>query len=257
MMGIKLIHVSKRSPRTTLTHFIINPQMIKEVVPVMDGVIKNRLKTVRTEMDGIHLVEFIQVYRGLRAVCHTHITWSYDTYEELGLLLVHYCFCCGSPPVNLYVFFMVTALARGRSYPKCKYNITIHWWRHYEQNGTVTNRTVCIWVGSWDAVVLLPSLIARFMGPTWGPPGADRTQVGPMMATWTLLSGLFCYQLYNNGSIVGEETFMRLWCNNSYNNYNTYNWRACGPNYNTQKDPLYLYPYNSQRIHGYHILLIF
>ena len=25
------------------------------------------------------------------------------------------------------------------------------------------------------------SLIVRFMGPTWGPPGADRTQVGPML----------------------------------------------------------------------------
>ena len=31
--------------------------------------------------------------------------------------------------------------------------------------------------------------IARFTGPTWGPPGADRTQVGPMLAPWTLLSG--------------------------------------------------------------------
>ena len=28
------------------------------------------------------------------------------------------------------------------------------------------------------------------MGPTWGPSGADRTQVGPMLAPWTLLSGL-------------------------------------------------------------------
>ena len=27
------------------------------------------------------------------------------------------------------------------------------------------------------------------MGPTWGPPGANRTQVGPMWTTWTLLSG--------------------------------------------------------------------
>ena len=27
------------------------------------------------------------------------------------------------------------------------------------------------------------------MGPTWGPSGADRTQVGPMLAPWTLLSG--------------------------------------------------------------------
>ena len=35
-----------------------------------------------------------------------------------------------------------------------------------------------------------PSLIARFMGPTWGPSGADRTQVGPMLAPWTLLSGI-------------------------------------------------------------------
>ena len=26
------------------------------------------------------------------------------------------------------------------------------------------------------------SLIARFMGSTWGPSGADRTQVGPMLA---------------------------------------------------------------------------
>ena len=34
------------------------------------------------------------------------------------------------------------------------------------------------------------SLIARFMGPTWGPFGADRTQVGPMWAPWTLLSGM-------------------------------------------------------------------
>ena len=33
------------------------------------------------------------------------------------------------------------------------------------------------------------ALIARFMGPTWGPSGADRTQVGSMLAPWTLLSG--------------------------------------------------------------------
>ena len=34
----------------------------------------------------------------------------------------------------------------------------------------------------------MPSLIARFMGPTWGPVGAGSTQVGPMLAPWTLLS---------------------------------------------------------------------
>ena len=30
------------------------------------------------------------------------------------------------------------------------------------------------------------------MGPTWGPPEDDRTRVGPMLATWTLLSGIAC-----------------------------------------------------------------
>ena len=28
------------------------------------------------------------------------------------------------------------------------------------------------------------------MGPTWGPTGTDKTQVGPVLAPWTLLSGL-------------------------------------------------------------------
>ena len=32
--------------------------------------------------------------------------------------------------------------------------------------------------------------MARFMGPTWGSSGADRTQVGPMLVPWTLPSGL-------------------------------------------------------------------
>ena len=40
--------------------------------------------------------------------------------------------------------------------------------------------------------VLFSSMIARFMGPTWGPSGATRTQVGPN--PWTLLSGLICMQ---------------------------------------------------------------
>ena len=35
------------------------------------------------------------------------------------------------------------------------------------------------------------TLIARFMGPAWGPSGASWTHVGPMLAPWTLLSGYF------------------------------------------------------------------
>ena len=36
----------------------------------------------------------------------------------------------------------------------------------------------------------IPSQIAKYTGPTWGPPGSCRPQMGPMSAPWTLLSGL-------------------------------------------------------------------
>ena len=34
------------------------------------------------------------------------------------------------------------------------------------------------------------SHITKFMGPTWGPPGSCRPQLGPVLAPWILLSGL-------------------------------------------------------------------
>ena len=39
--------------------------------------------------------------------------------------------------------------------------------------------------------MVIMSQITRFMGPTWGSSWADRTQVGPMLAPWTLLSGVY------------------------------------------------------------------
>ena len=41
-----------------------------------------------------------------------------------------------------------------------------------------------------ESVLMNPTLIARFIGLTWGPSGADSTQVGPMLAPWILLSGI-------------------------------------------------------------------
>ena len=35
----------------------------------------------------------------------------------------------------------------------------------------------------------LPDDLAKFMGPTWSPPGSCRPQMGPMLDPWTLLSG--------------------------------------------------------------------
>ena len=43
----------------------------------------------------------------------------------------------------------------------------------------------------FGAKLLFQPPIARFMEPPWGPSGAHRTQVGPMLAPWTLLSGQY------------------------------------------------------------------
>ena len=40
-----------------------------------------------------------------------------------------------------------------------------------------------------DRHLKITTQIAKFMGLTWDPPGADRAQVGPMLTPWTLLSG--------------------------------------------------------------------
>ena len=54
-------------------------------------------------------------------------------------------------------------------------------------NGTVVKDASIIHMVNWLGTSFV-TLIARFLGPTWGPSGADRTQVGPMLAPWTLLS---------------------------------------------------------------------
>ena len=43
--------------------------------------------------------------------------------------------------------------------------------------------------------LLIVSLISRFVRPAWGPPGADRTQVAPMLAPWTLLPGFIPHRV--------------------------------------------------------------
>ena len=45
------------------------------------------------------------------------------------------------------------------------------------------------------------------MGPTWGLPGSDRTQVGPMLAPWILLSGYGHMCVY----LCGVMNWILLW----------------------------------------------
>ena len=78
------------------------------------------------------------------------------------------------------------------------------------------------WQGASNSCNWDKSLIARFMGPTWGPPGADRTQVGPMLAPWTLLSGVLITSNtvhinssppWQNGRHFAEDIFKCIFMN--------------------------------------------
>ena len=54
--------------------------------------------------------------------------------------------------------------------------------RHDEIMAWIWFPYYCLHSGTHQSPV--ESLIARFMGSTWGPGGADRTQLGPMLAHW-------------------------------------------------------------------------
>ena len=69
-----------------------------------------------------------------------------------------------------------------RNFVKCKKN-----WESAMFNWSNKHDLAMGYMGHY--VSRLPPLIARFMGPIWGLPRADRTQVGPVWATWTWLSG--------------------------------------------------------------------
>ena len=58
------------------------------------------------------------------------------------------------------------------------------WWisLKFSPKSPIDSKSALVWV--------ITSQIIRFMGPTWGPPGSCRPQMGPMLAPWTSLSGL-------------------------------------------------------------------
>ena len=61
-----------------------------------------------------------------------------------------------------------------------KLNLSLRW--HFCDITVVTAQ---------DNLSLTSTQIAKFMGPTWGPPGSSRPQMGPKLAPWTLISGKF------------------------------------------------------------------
>ena len=50
--------------------------------------------------------------------------------------------------------------------------------------------------------------ITRFTGPTWGPPGSCRPQVGPMLTPWTMLSGNISHNLLTQQHFIPFFVFV-------------------------------------------------
>ena len=59
----------------------------------------------------------------------------------------------------------------------------------------------------------LKSLIAKYVGPTGGPPGSCRPQMGPMLAPWTLLSGIISVLLTSSQTRDIRSVYCIALCN--------------------------------------------
>ena len=93
--------------------------------------------------------------------------------------------------------------------------------QYIHQQASVSSQWENLYLGHDMYILQKLSLIARFMGPTWGPSGADKTQVGPMLAPWTLLSGF----LWNTLKRCCTHNGYLLWVQclaSSFNGVNSY-----------------------------------
>ena len=63
-------------------------------------------------------------------------------------------------------------------------------WNEANQSSCCGVTKSATWTDRWmEGPMERQTQIAEFMGPTWGPPGSCRLQMGPMLAPWTLQSG--------------------------------------------------------------------
>ena len=71
----------------------------------------------------------------------------------------------------------------------CHRDILCSLWRQFRQHHDIS--VACMLLNNMQPEHIrnvTATQIAKFMGPTWGPPGSCRPQMSPMLAPWTLLS---------------------------------------------------------------------
>ena len=136
------------------------------------------------------------------SVVENHLSWETTTlYRRCIQVLMYINTSFGFVRADIHdCWIWVSARDCGRPWTETSIWTTgqacqpCHWllfWRHnlgWAQLGARLDGPEGTDATTWNVETFL---IASFMGPTWGPPGADWTQVGPMLAPWTLLSEVF------------------------------------------------------------------
>ena len=104
----------------------------------------------------------------------------------------------GTACVEHFIHF-VTQYIRSKLESICSYSIVLmllvrDWWINFNSKTYMYNQWSIFvtsrkkpldFLGTWPQ-------ITKFMGPTQSPSGSCRPQMGPMLAPWTLLSGIHC-----------------------------------------------------------------
>ena len=188
MLGLKLSHVSKRAtdlrslkPRKIILQIIANIyfdfadcKWNHSLNTLLSSILTENVMFIKTrnKFPGF----FCKSYTGWEI--HVVVMWNYAFLMSIIQALARYA----NPQVLVNHFpwdaSVVTVVTRwtGQSLGRNNKWETDFLQRITPQLGAIT-------------VLMRYPRIARFMGPTLGPSGADRTHVGPMLAPWTLLSG--------------------------------------------------------------------
>ena len=108
-----------------------------------------------------------------------HLVTSCIIHRYMTCLLFHRVSSSQRGPLRTRINRSVIYISR--FYAFCFFSISFHRLR--------TLQTLHTQIMLSTPLIAMKDPDRKVHGPTWGPSGADRTQVGPMLAPWTLLSG--------------------------------------------------------------------
>ena len=134
-------------------------------------------------------------------LCTVSALWYFITLWHVRLKLTHKHWnqmVC----TQFSSYWFPGAKAPGHQYPQCwisshclrpvsNRNIAVMM-RNRKKNEFTFKKLIQL-LKSWRVIKKIISSIAKFMGPTWGPSGSCRPQMGPMLVPWTLPPALLPY----------------------------------------------------------------